>query len=52
MLREGKGKVSEAKKIPIVPCRFRQQYCKLWEAMFLLDVKTLDEICKQWVSFA
>ncbi|KAI9284645.1 ABC1 family-domain-containing protein [Umbelopsis sp. AD052] len=28
--------------------RFRQQYCKLWEAMFLLDVKALDEICKQW----
>ncbi|CAO3684539.1 unnamed protein product [Umbelopsis vinacea] len=28
--------------------RFRQQYCRLWEALFLLDIKTLDEICTQW----
>lgn len=28
--------------------RFRLQYCKLWEALFLLDMNTMNAICKEW----
>ncbi|KAG2176985.1 hypothetical protein INT43_007639 [Umbelopsis isabellina] len=28
--------------------KFREEYCRLWEAMFLLDTKTLNEICQKW----
>ena len=27
---------------------FRQQYCRLWRAMFLLDKKTLTDVCSEW----
>ncbi|KAG0163680.1 hypothetical protein DFQ28_004595 [Apophysomyces sp. BC1034] len=28
--------------------KFRTEYCKLWEAMFMLDVETMNSICKEW----
>ena len=27
---------------------FREQYCRLWKAIFLLDTDTMAEICEQW----
>ncbi|KAF7729934.1 hypothetical protein EC973_003347 [Apophysomyces ossiformis] len=28
--------------------KFRLEYCKLWEAMFMLDVGTMNSICREW----
>ncbi|KAI9022757.1 ABC1 family-domain-containing protein [Phycomyces nitens] len=28
--------------------KFRIEYCKLWEALFMLDIKTMQEICSGW----
>ncbi|KAI8089403.1 ABC1 family-domain-containing protein [Halteromyces radiatus] len=28
--------------------KFRIQYCKLWQALFMLDLKTMTEICSEW----
>eukprot|EP00123_Amoebidium_parasiticum_P001628 comp12773_c0_seq1/m.7900 comp12773_c0_seq1/g.7900 ORF comp12773_c0_seq1/g.7900 comp12773_c0_seq1/m.7900 type:complete len:526 (-) comp12773_c0_seq1:114-1691(-) len=30
------------------PEKFRQEYCHLWKAMFLLDVDSLKQICESW----
>jgi len=30
------------------PAAFRQQYCQLWEAMFLRDSTRLKQICGEW----
>ncbi|KAI8147616.1 ABC1 family-domain-containing protein [Fennellomyces sp. T-0311] len=28
--------------------KFRLEYCKLWEALFMLDMDTMNRICKSW----
>ncbi|ORZ07137.1 ABC1 family-domain-containing protein [Absidia repens] len=28
--------------------RFRQQYCKLWQSLFMLDLNTMSDICAEW----
>lgn len=28
--------------------KFRLEYCRLWEALFMLDIPTMTEICKEW----
>ncbi|KAI8888162.1 ABC1-domain-containing protein [Backusella circina FSU 941] len=28
--------------------KFRLEYCQLWEALFMLDVATMTEVCKEW----
>ncbi|KAI8354585.1 ABC1 family-domain-containing protein [Choanephora cucurbitarum] len=28
--------------------KFRKEYCKLWEALFMLDMPRMTEICKEW----
>ncbi|CAO3601147.1 unnamed protein product [Absidia cylindrospora] len=28
--------------------RFRQQYCKLWQSLFMLDLNTMSDICSEW----
>lgn len=28
--------------------KFRQEYCKLWEALFTLDIPVMTAICKEW----
>ncbi|KAI8989998.1 ABC1 family-domain-containing protein [Pilobolus umbonatus] len=28
--------------------KFRLEYCKLWEALFTLDIPVITEICKEW----
>ncbi|KAI8393653.1 ABC1 family-domain-containing protein [Radiomyces spectabilis] len=28
--------------------KFRLEYCKLWEALFMLDMKTMNKICESW----
>jgi aarF domain-containing kinase len=28
--------------------RFRLEYCQLWEALFMLDLETMTEVCKEW----
>ncbi|CAO3627242.1 unnamed protein product [Mucor fragilis] len=28
--------------------KFRLEYCQLWEALFMLDVPKMTEICKEW----
>ncbi|RCI03218.1 hypothetical protein CU098_006858 [Rhizopus stolonifer] len=28
--------------------KFRLEYCKLWEALFMLDIPKMTEICKEW----
>ncbi|CAO3634370.1 unnamed protein product [Cunninghamella blakesleeana] len=28
--------------------KFRLQYCKLWQAIFMLDLKTLSNVCSEW----
>ena len=30
------------------PSEFRQQYCQLWEAMFLMDIDKLTRLCADW----
>ncbi|RCI01285.1 hypothetical protein CU097_015863 [Rhizopus azygosporus] len=27
---------------------FRQEYCQLWEALFMLDIPRMTEICEKW----
>ncbi|KAI7900502.1 ABC1 family-domain-containing protein [Cokeromyces recurvatus] len=28
--------------------KFRLEYCQLWEALFMLDIPRMSEICKEW----
>jgi aarF domain-containing kinase len=28
--------------------KFREAYCRLWKAIFLMDIDTMSEICKGW----
>ncbi|KAI8329942.1 ABC1 family-domain-containing protein [Chlamydoabsidia padenii] len=28
--------------------KFRIQYCKLWQSLFMLDLKTMTDICNEW----